>query len=155
MAGRLVVGAPYDVAFAFPGRGGTVFVFDLVHRRAAAHRRESEPGLWRHRWFRRCAARSDLLVGAPSAGFGGSAAGIAYLFDGVTGALLQTFASEDRPIADSGLHWPRSARTLSSALPAIPAVTPGAVHVFDAASGALLRSLASPFGLPAARSARP
>ena len=83
-------------------------------------------------------AGKHLLVSAPGVGQ-------AYLFDGKTGALRQTFANPDTS-ADTSFGTrlagtPTRVAVRATSFDATTGETHHAVHVFDAASGALVRTL--------------
>jgi hypothetical protein len=93
---------------------------------------------------------SNVLVGAPLDNTGGESAGAAYLFDGGTGDLLQTFLNPnpDHPpfSADrfgSSVAGFGNTVLVSAPLEDIAAEDAGAVYLFDG-TGQLLRTFLSP-----------
>jgi len=86
----------------------------------------------------------DVIVGAPSAT---TAPGAAYLFDRLSGALLRTLTAPTPAASDGFGHavGALGANVLVSALHGGPGgATSGAVYLFDAATGAVLRTFADP-----------
>ena len=88
---------------------------------------------------------SNVVIGAPGLS---SAPGAAYLFDGATGALLQTFVDPTPPAGDRDFGFSVAAAG-GNALVGDPeddtlATDGGAAHLFDASTGSLIRSFASP-----------
>src|SRR5262245_3737403 len=94
---------------------------------------------------------ANVLVGAPGDDTAGADAGATYLFDGATGVLLQTFL-EPTPAAARRFGVAVAARgtnvLVSAPGPAVvsPTASRGAVYLFDAASGAVIRSFPDPTG---------
>lgn len=90
------------------------------------------------------AAGDHVVVGAPLATLGGTAHGAAYLFDATTGALLTTVESPT-PATDALFGFPVVALDgqviASDFADDTGAADAGAVHVFDADTGALIRTL--------------
>src|SRR5262249_50561317 len=85
-------------------------------------------------------ARRHLLVGAPGVGQ-------VYLFDGKTGGLRQTFADPDAANGSFGTHiagTPTRVAVGASSFDAAAGKTHYSVHVFNAATGALVRTLTPP-----------
>jgi hypothetical protein len=95
------------------------------------------------------AAGENVLVGAPLDDLGGTDAGAAYLFDGKSGALLQTFRNPT-PDKDDWFGVALAAlgnHVLVGAMQDDAAgKDAGAVHLFDATSGALVKSHPHPGG---------
>lgn len=92
-------------------------------------------------------AGGNVLVGAPFDDEAGTDAGAAYLFDAASGALIRTFANPT-PSRDD---WFGVALAASADRIAIGAMQDdaagrdaGAIHLFDAATGALLKSVPNP-----------
>ncbi len=85
-----------------------------------------------------------MLVGAPGKGVGG----VAYVFDGASGTLLQAVVNPDPTTGDA--FGKAVALAGNTAVVGAPLDDPdgkvnaGAVHQFDAATGALVRTLSSP-----------
>jgi hypothetical protein len=93
------------------------------------------------------AAGSNLLVGAPLDHLGGVEAGGAYLFDGSTGKLLQSF-HQPKPQADDWFGASLAAAgdnvVVGAFLDNTGASGAGAAYLFDGKTGALIRSLQKP-----------
>jgi drug/metabolite transporter superfamily protein YnfA len=94
----------------------------------------------------------NLLVGVPRADMGGTDAGAAYLFDGTTGALLQTF---QKPEPAAGDWFGNSVAALGENVlvgaPGDDTGEPdaGAVYLFDGKTGEHLRTFQKPNPDPA------
>ena len=96
----------------------------------------------------------NVLVGARFASVGGTNAGAAYLFDGGTGALLQTFVKPDRVFGDSfGESVAGAGGNVLIGAPHRPTCSParlcsdrteGAAYLFDGATGSLLQTFVDP-----------
>ena len=90
---------------------------------------------------------NNVLVGAPRDSTGAVNAGAAYLFDGTTGSLVETF---EKPTPMSGDGFGTSIAVVgSNVLVGVPgdgtgATNAGAVYLFEGTSGTLLYSLQSP-----------
>ena len=94
---------------------------------------------------------SNVLVGAPLDDTGGEDAGAAYLFDGATGDLLQTFLNPnpDHPPFSADRFGSSVAGFGNNVLVSAPledmaAEDAGAVYLFDGSTGQLLRTFLSP-----------
>jgi hypothetical protein len=88
-------------------------------------------------------AGSDLLVGAPS----NSTPGFAYRFNPATGVLVQTYANPSGAVDGFGNAVVAVGDAVAVGAPGWtegPAGQVGAVHLFDGATGALLRTLRNP-----------
>ncbi len=92
-----------------------------------------------------------VLVGAPNEDTGASEAGTAYLFDSKTGALLHTFLNPDPALGDS-FGWSVAGVggnvLVGAPLDDTAGRSAGAAYLFDAGSGALLRTFLSPSPSP-------
>ena len=144
VGGNLLVGAPGDDPFhPFEGVGGIAFLFDPASGDLLRTFENPSPDRSDGFGIAVAALGADALVGAPFDDTGGGDAGAAYLFDGATGMLRQTFLPPD-PV---NRRFGSALATVGSrVLVGAPGDrTPGAAHLFDAVSGALLRSLTSPF----------
>lgn len=92
---------------------------------------------------------SNVLVGAPRDDTNGRNVGQAYLFDAITGALLQTF---DDPTPTQDDHFGNSVSLFGNhALIGAPfddtnVRDKGQAHLFDTTTGALLRTFSGPTG---------
>ena len=96
----------------------------------------------------------DVVVGARFATSGGTNAGAAYLFDGGTGTLLQTFVKPDPVFGDRfGESVASVGGNVLIGAPHSPTCSPasicgdftdGAAYLFDGATGVLLRTFVSP-----------
>ncbi|MBN2477231.1 MAG: tandem-95 repeat protein [Pirellulales bacterium] len=145
VGGNVLVGAAGDDTGA--ENAGAVYLFDGATGRQLATFRAPVPSA--DAAFGVCLAvmGQNVLIGAPGADVGGSRAGAAYLFDLTTGRLLQTFfnpmpAETDefgRVIAVSGSRVVVGAPNDDTAAP-----DAGAVYLFDAVTGELLRTLQKP-----------
>lgn len=95
-------------------------------------------------------ANGDVLIGAPFDAVDGPAAGAVYLLDGATGDLLQTFHNPSPSDPYFGLAITASDAVVAVGSPqdSTGATGAGAVYLFDAATGALLRRIQKP--VPAA-----
>lgn len=92
----------------------------------------------------------DVLIGAVGKDTGAANAGQAYLFDGSTGELLRVFENP-RPRLDDNFGSSVAAlgsNVLIGALRGDPTTLAGAVYLFDAATGALLRTFENPSPAP-------
>jgi hypothetical protein len=93
------------------------------------------------------AAGTNLLVGAPLDHVGGVEAGGAYLFDGSTGKLLQSF-HQPKPQADDWFGVSLAAVgdnvLVGAFLDNTGAAAAGAAYLFDSKTGALIRALQKP-----------
>lgn len=93
---------------------------------------------------------TNALVGALGDNTGATAAGSAYLFNGATGTLLQTF---NNPNPGAGDFFGRSVAAvgsnvlISSHSADLGATNAGAAYLFDGTTGALLQSFANPNGV--------
>jgi len=90
----------------------------------------------------------DVLAGAYGDDTAGTDAGAAYLFNGATGVLKRTFVS---PSPDSQLSFGLAVAAVGSAalIGEVPHLTsaarlPGAVYLFDSATGTLMQSFQNP-----------
>jgi subtilisin family serine protease len=143
----LAVGAPGD-STAAPG-AGAVYVHDATTRAPLFTLTAPDAAAGDEFGFAVAAVGDDLLVGAPYKDVGGAEdAGGAYLFDGATGAFLRTL---DDPVPlESDLFGFAVAGVSGTAAVGAPwaddLVAPdlGAVHLFDPATGANLRTLRNP-----------
>lgn len=90
---------------------------------------------------------TDVLVGAPNDDTAGADAGAAYLFDGATGALEQTFV-----VPGSGPDWNCGASLAAVGNHAVLGCAGRGAYMFDATTGAFVRSFTPtlPSGFPAA-----
>lgn len=92
-------------------------------------------------------AGSNIVVGAPYDSTLGDTVGAAYLIDGDTGAVLQSFANPD-PDAFDGFGWAVAAVGNTLLIGAYgddnAATDGGAVYQFDATTGALLHTFTEP-----------
>lgn len=93
------------------------------------------------------AVGGNVIIGAIQDDTAGTDAGAAYLFDGSSGALLRTFTNPT-PAPNDWFGY-RVAALGSNVLVAAPldsagASNAGVVHLFDASSGALLRTFQKP-----------
>lgn len=92
--------------------------------------------------FSVAALGENVLIGAPRDDTGAADAGAAYLFDGATGDLLQTFAN---PTPDAGDQFGWSvARVGDKAL--IGSYASGSAYLFDSLTGDLLHTLQGSVG---------
>ncbi len=88
----------------------------------------------------------DVLVSAPGEDFGAQDAGVVYLFDGATGALLQTFQKPNPATFDQfGVAVTTVGNNIAvgAAFDATAATNGGAVYLFDG-SGNLIATIVSP-----------
>ncbi len=144
VGGKVAAGDPYVA------NGGAVYVFDSATGRLLATLHD--PADTDDDWFgmRIATAGDDLLVGAPQDDTGGFNAGAAYLFDGDTGALLQSFFNPD-PELNSGFGFALAAvggTVLIGAPNEYGRASPGAAYLFDGATGTLVRTLHDPTPRP-------
>ncbi len=89
----------------------------------------------------------NVLVGAPWAYSGATAAGVVYLFDGSTGALLRTFRDPSpSSLGYFGASVVAAGKTVLVGAPGsdIGAYKAGAVYAFDGSTGTLLQRFRSP-----------
>jgi hypothetical protein len=135
---RVAVGAPH--ADSGQPHAGTVYVFDAASGGLLLTIPNPTPAFDDLFGFAVAAVGSNLLVGAPGANE-------AYVFDAGTGALLETLT--DPAGAAFDLFGAAVAGVGGQALVGAPlddteAANAGAAYVFDAGTGALLRTLTSP-----------
>ena len=101
---------------------------------------------------------NDILVGAPGDDTAGDSAGAVYLFDGTTGALLQTFLNPDPDPGEPDNVLDEFGRTIAAVGGNVlvgDAYNDGAtlrnlgtVYLFDGATGALLLTIQDPSPTP-------
>jgi len=97
------------------------------------------------------AAGNNVLIGAPYADPGASNAGVAYLFDGASGALLQVFRNP-APAENGYFGWSLAAAGNDVLIGARsgntfdPGTVPGVAYLFVASTGALLQTFSNPTG---------
>jgi cysteine-rich repeat protein len=134
---RLIVGAPGFAYFAaLPGR---VFVMDArgnpiltIENPTPAPGDEFGAAV--------AAIGNDILVGAPFDNTAAAHAGAAYLFDGTTGALLQTFI-----VPGVGANYQCARRVAALAGNAL--VQCDGAYLFDVSTGAVLHHFTTPSGV--------
>ncbi len=142
---NVLIGALGDDAVVHDG--GAVYLFD--GKTGELLRTFRKPIPTADDWFGAtvAAAGDNVLVGAPLDDTGATDAGAAYLFDGKTGALLQTFRNPTRAANDwfgVSLAAVGSQVVVGAFLDDTGAIDAGAAYVFDAATGALSRTLQKP-----------
>ena len=131
-----------DPFHPFEGVGGIAFLFDPASGDLLRTFENPSPDRSDGFGIAVAALGADALVGAPFDDTGGGDAGAAYLFDGATGMLRQTFLPPDPTNRRFGSAL---ATVGSSVLVGAPGDRTRAPPIFDAVSGALVRSLTSPF----------
>jgi hypothetical protein len=142
VGGNVLVGALGDDTGAVDA--GAAYLFD--GKTGALVRAFQKPTPAEADWFGGAvaAAGENVLIGAPLDDLGGVDAGAAYLFDGKSGALLQTFRNPT-PDKDDwfgvALGVNGSRVIVGAMLDDAAGADAGAVHLFDLASGALVKSL--------------
>src|SRR5882672_2092451 len=145
VGGRIAVGAPHVDSGA--PHAGAVYVFDAQSGALLLTIPNPTPAFDDLFGYSVAALGDAILVGAPYDGTGAPGAGAVYLFDAQTGALLQTFTNPTP--ADYDLFGQTVAGVNGEVLVGAPfddtaAGNAGAAYLFDAASGALLRTFTSP-----------
>jgi hypothetical protein len=122
---------------------GAAYLFDGKTGEVLRTFRKPEPA--EEEWFGAAVAGvgENVLIGAPLADIGAKDAGAAYLFDGKTGALLQTFKNPS-PGADDWFGATVAAVgdqvLIGAFLDDAGAKDSGAAYLFDSKTGALLRT---------------
>ncbi len=149
MGTRLLVGAPNDDAAGVTD-AGAAYVVDPATETTLLALANPTPGQDDGFGSALTAVGNLVVVGAPRDSSDGGAfhAGAAYVFDGTTGALVRTLRA---PVAAAGARFGAALATLGANVvvgaprdDAEAADSAGVVYLFDAASGALLRTFANP-----------
>ncbi len=140
-----LVGAPYDDMGAT--QAGSAYLFDVVSGSLLQTFHNPTPSLEEYFSDSMAISGNNVLIGTPDDDTGASSSGIAYLFDAITGALLETF---NNPTPASPDHFGDSV-AISGNLVVIGAPdddtganASGSAYLFDALSGALLKTLNNP-----------
>jgi hypothetical protein len=139
---NVIIGAQQDDAGATSA--GSAFLFDPSSGDLLRTFNNPDPhvddqfGVWE------AVIGDSILIGAPQVDLGAHDAGAAYLFDGLTGDLIRTFANPDPDAFDDfgGAVGAAGNRILISAI-GDDAAGPdaGAVYVFDGTNGSLVGTL--------------
>lgn len=142
VGGHVLLGAPYDNTGA--DAAGSAYLFDGTT--GALRLTVSNPAPGAADLFGRSVAGlgTNLIVGAPFDDGGESNSGSAYLLDGTTGTLLQTFV---KPVPGANERLGTAMAALGgNVLVSAPGeiATGGSVYLFDPATGAIVRTLANP-----------
>jgi DNA-binding beta-propeller fold protein YncE len=143
LGSNVLVGAPGG--YCCSAVPGAVYLFDGATATLLRTFQAPTPAVNDGFGYSVAALGSNVLIGAPGLGSG---PGAAYLFDGATGGLLQTFVDPSPPAGDRGFGFSVAAAG-GNALVGDPeddtlATDGGAAHLFDASTGSLIRSFASP-----------
>jgi hypothetical protein len=144
---NVAIGAPYDD----PGgveNAGTAYLFDsntgALLQTFNNPTPEVDDGFG---WSVAGVEETNVLIGAPSDNTGATDAGSAYLFDGNTGLLLQTFNNPTPEVAD-GFGFSVAATGTEVIIGATSdntgAEDAGSVYVFDSNTGELLQTFNNP-----------
>jgi hypothetical protein len=145
LGNNVLIGEPLDDTGAMDA--GAVYLFDGATGALLRTFFNPSPGEGDQFGFFVAAVGNNVLVGAPFADAGATDAGAAYLFDGSTGALLQTFSNPTPAIGDQ--YGCRVAAVGSKCLIGTPfddtgATDSGVAYLFDSVTGSLLQTFVNP-----------
>ena len=148
VGGNVLIGAPNHDTLA-AADAGAVYLLDastgtLLRTFTSPHPTTHEPGRGNF-GYSVADVGGDVLVSAPFDVPAPGAVGAVYLFDATTGAVVQEFVNSV-PNPDYAPNFGAAVAAFGSTIVVgAPLDSPfGAVHLFDAATGALLRTLVSP-----------
>jgi len=142
LGNNVLIGAPLDDAGA-----GAVYLFDGATGSLLQTFMNPGPDAGDQFGFFVAAVGSNVLIGAPFDDNGATDAGAAYLFDGATGALLQTFLNPAPVLGDQFGFRVASAggnALIGTPFSDISASDDGVVYLFDSVSGTLLQTFLDP-----------
>lgn len=157
LGGDVLVGAPGDDTSA--PDAGAVYRFDAATGALIRTYQKPFPKAGDQFGYSVTTLGSDVLVGTPFDGSDGADAGAAYLLDGTTGDILQTFHNPSPQDPYFGIAVAASGAVVAIGSPQDSGTASGggAVYLFDAVTGASLRRLEKPvpavddfFGAPIA-----
>jgi len=146
---NVLIGAPGDDTGAT--NAGTAYLFDGDTGSLLKTFLNPTPATDDHFGLSVAAVGDNVLVGAPQDDTGDTDAGAAYLFNGTTGSLLQTFVNPTPAFDD---QFGRSVAGISEDVLVgafrddTAATNSGAAYLFDASTGSLLRTLLNPSAAP-------
>ncbi|MHC4400211.1 MAG: M56 family metallopeptidase [Planctomycetota bacterium] len=149
LGNNVVVGAPFDDTGA--ENAGAVYLFNTSSGKLLRTFQKPTPARTDVLGWSVAVAGNKVLAGAPGDDTGEKNAGVAYLFDGATGELMQTFLN---PTPKEGDAFGYSVAVLGdNALVAActydtGAKRPGAVYLFESSTGKLLQTFQRPTRVP-------
>ncbi len=142
---NVLIGAPFDDGGATDA--GSAYLFDGATGALLQTFSNPTPALGDQFGFRVSAVGSNVLIGAPFDDVGATDSGVAYLFDSVTGSLLQTFLNPTPAVGDQ--FGAAVAGAGANALVGAPfdntgANDAGAAYLMNGATGSLLLTILNP-----------
>jgi hypothetical protein len=144
----IIVGAPTSNTLA--PRSGVAYLFDGNSGQLLQTFNNPEPTADSYFGASVAAVGDKVLIGAPGSltGVGATKPGVAYLFDSITGELLQTFRNPNPGIDDfgRGLAWTNIGRDVLIGAPGddTRGTDTGAAFLFDGITGTVLQTYSYP-----------